>query len=99
MYLSRSLVAHRPACVLLDIISGRHSIVIPVCRVHPPPDIGSVRNGKERKTHIPVTRPESPRYAQQIDRESRAQYLSLIHVSEPTRLLSISYAVFCLKKK
>ena len=25
-----------------------------------------------------------------------AQYLSLIHISEPTRLLSISYAVFCL---
>src|SRR5678815_1665584 len=26
-----------------------------------------------------------------------AWYLSLIHISEPTRLLSISYAVFCLK--
>ena len=25
--------------------------------------------------------------------------LSLIKISEPTRLLSISYAVFCLKKK
>ena len=25
--------------------------------------------------------------------------LSLIHISEPTRHLSISYAVFCLKKK
>ena len=25
--------------------------------------------------------------------------LSLIHISEHTRLLSISYAVFCLKKK
>ena len=25
--------------------------------------------------------------------------LSLIHISEPTRLLSLSYAVFCLKKK
>ena len=25
--------------------------------------------------------------------------LSLIHISKPTRLLSISYAVFCLKKK
>src|SRR5678815_3913069 len=24
-------------------------------------------------------------------------HLSLIHISEPTRLLSISYAVFCLK--
>eukprot|EP00658_Telonema_sp_P-2_P067353 TRINITY_DN56264_c0_g1_i2.p1 TRINITY_DN56264_c0_g1~~TRINITY_DN56264_c0_g1_i2.p1 ORF type:complete len:207 (+),score=28.16 TRINITY_DN56264_c0_g1_i2:139-759(+) len=28
-----------------------------------------------------------------------SQFLSLIHISEPTRLLSISYAVFCLKKK
>ena len=27
------------------------------------------------------------------------QYLSLIHISEPTRLALISYAVFCLKKK
>ena len=25
--------------------------------------------------------------------------LSLIHISEPTRLLRLSYAVFCLKKK
>src|SRR5678815_5968550 len=25
------------------------------------------------------------------------EHLSLIHISEPTRLLSISYAVFCLK--
>ena len=24
--------------------------------------------------------------------------MTLIHISEPTRLLSISYAVFCLKK-
>src|SRR5678815_3662934 len=30
---------------------------------------------------------------------SGTQVLSLIHISEPTRLLSISYAVFCLKKK
>src|SRR5450759_5530945 len=29
----------------------------------------------------------------------QAQYLSLIHISEPTRLGMISYAVFCLKKK
>ena len=28
----------------------------------------------------------------------RVWKLSLIHISEPTRLLSISYAVFCLKK-
>eukprot|EP00825_Cyclidium_porcatum_P012349 TRINITY_DN16440_c0_g1_i2.p2 TRINITY_DN16440_c0_g1~~TRINITY_DN16440_c0_g1_i2.p2 ORF type:complete len:119 (-),score=24.84 TRINITY_DN16440_c0_g1_i2:28-384(-) len=30
---------------------------------------------------------------------TQAYYLSLIHISEPTRLGMISYAVFCLKKK
>src|SRR5678815_4862183 len=29
----------------------------------------------------------------------KSMYKDLIHISEPTRLLSISYAVFCLKKK
>ena len=33
------------------------------------------------------------------DAEEVDLHLSLIHISEPTRLLSISYAVFCLKKK
>src|SRR5659263_44260 len=33
------------------------------------------------------------------DVEWIVQYLSLIHISEPTRLGMISYAVFCLKKK
>eukprot|EP00658_Telonema_sp_P-2_P059272 TRINITY_DN48088_c0_g1_i1.p1 TRINITY_DN48088_c0_g1~~TRINITY_DN48088_c0_g1_i1.p1 ORF type:complete len:156 (-),score=39.53 TRINITY_DN48088_c0_g1_i1:13-480(-) len=37
---------------------------------------------------------ENPMFVNQIMRK-----LSLIHISEPTRLLSISYAVFCLKKK
>src|SRR5678815_1365549 len=43
---------------------------------------------------------ESPEQeeASGYDQES-IWYLSLIHISEPTRLLSISYAVFCLKKK
>src|SRR5674536_384371 len=35
----------------------------------------------------------------QADPNAPAQCLSLIHISEPTRLLSISYAVFCLNKK
>src|SRR5678816_4877207 len=34
-----------------------------------------------------------------IDFGGSLAVLSLIHISEPTRLLSISYAVFCLKKK
>eukprot|EP00658_Telonema_sp_P-2_P063505 TRINITY_DN5225_c0_g1_i2.p1 TRINITY_DN5225_c0_g1~~TRINITY_DN5225_c0_g1_i2.p1 ORF type:complete len:283 (+),score=38.90 TRINITY_DN5225_c0_g1_i2:239-1087(+) len=32
-------------------------------------------------------------------KQTSSNTLSLIHISEPTRLLSISYAVFCLKKK
>src|SRR5450756_2028461 len=35
----------------------------------------------------------------EASRQSPPQYLSLIHISEPTRLGMISYAVFCLKKK
>ena len=31
--------------------------------------------------------------------KSELPYLSLIHISEPTRRTPISYAVFCLKKK
>ena len=40
-------------------------------------------------------------YAQLIARRVRecGVYLSLIHISEPTRRTPISYAVFCLKKK
>ena len=34
-----------------------------------------------------------------IESWGNKQYLSLIHISEPTRLGMISYAVFCLKKK
>eukprot|EP00658_Telonema_sp_P-2_P066656 TRINITY_DN55622_c0_g1_i1.p1 TRINITY_DN55622_c0_g1~~TRINITY_DN55622_c0_g1_i1.p1 ORF type:complete len:260 (-),score=64.04 TRINITY_DN55622_c0_g1_i1:82-861(-) len=37
--------------------------------------------------------------ARQVAQKLAALELSLIHISEPTRLLSISYAVFCLKKK
>ena len=39
------------------------------------------------------------RFAAIEGREVAALYLSLIHISEPTRLRRISYAVFCLKKK
>src|SRR5678816_3169452 len=37
-------------------------------------------------------------FAQVTGRAQAVLVLSLIHISEPTRLLSISYAVFCLKK-
>src|SRR5450756_2864662 len=34
-----------------------------------------------------------------LDPRRTDEHLSLIHISEPTRLGMISYAVFCLKKK
>src|SRR5665647_2471511 len=34
-----------------------------------------------------------------VNDSRRTLYLSLIHISEPTRRTPISYAVFCLKKK
>eukprot|EP00829_Urostomides_striatus_P008425 TRINITY_DN1926_c0_g1_i2.p3 TRINITY_DN1926_c0_g1~~TRINITY_DN1926_c0_g1_i2.p3 ORF type:complete len:113 (+),score=52.67 TRINITY_DN1926_c0_g1_i2:64-402(+) len=36
---------------------------------------------------------------QHVGTRTTTQALSLIHISEPTRPLYISYAVFCLKKK
>ena len=37
--------------------------------------------------------------AQYLGTTQQVYSLSLIHISEPTRLGMISYAVFCLKKK
>ena len=43
---------------------------------------------------------EAAEYAGRLGESAQALYdLSLIHISEPTRLGMISYAVFCLKKK
>src|SRR5450759_5824546 len=41
----------------------------------------------------------SPYNVVRLTRPGRDYDLSLIHISEPTRLGMISYAVFCLKKK
>src|SRR5665647_1715287 len=43
-------------------------------------------------------RVDDQRHEAQAGRQP-VQYLSLIHISEPTRRTPISYAVFCLKKK
>eukprot|EP00658_Telonema_sp_P-2_P071247 TRINITY_DN60545_c0_g1_i1.p2 TRINITY_DN60545_c0_g1~~TRINITY_DN60545_c0_g1_i1.p2 ORF type:complete len:114 (+),score=27.80 TRINITY_DN60545_c0_g1_i1:31-372(+) len=73
---------------------------------HPPPQGGHLRIGD-----LPQSVPTgaTSQFAQLptsylrtifIDNsKERVGKLSLIHISEPTRLLSISYAVFCLKKK
>src|SRR5678816_4652422 len=49
------------------------------------------------KSKVMVVSEDNPQCEVMLDGEQLE--LSLIHISEPTRLLSISYAVFCLKKK
>eukprot|EP00658_Telonema_sp_P-2_P021807 TRINITY_DN18692_c0_g1_i6.p1 TRINITY_DN18692_c0_g1~~TRINITY_DN18692_c0_g1_i6.p1 ORF type:complete len:108 (-),score=35.73 TRINITY_DN18692_c0_g1_i6:82-405(-) len=73
------------------------------------------RQVEDRGSRVPLhEREEQHEHEEQVSEESVSQTrvsdhsedvvkvvlnLSLIHISEPTRLLSISYAVFCLKKK
>src|SRR5678815_2907272 len=62
------------------------------------------RFGKIGRQTIKDTGPLTKKRMETIDDETSDRAidfmrLSLIHISEPTRLLSISYAVFCLKKK
>src|SRR5678816_943146 len=58
-----------------------------------PGDIVDVRAGSFSERLVP------PRSGTSTAPITIRAHLSLIHISEPTRLLSISYAVFCLKKK
>ena len=58
------------------------------------------------KGRTPAQRKSDKRRAQIAEAKANAEYeariaafLSLIHISEPTRPERISYAVFCLKKK
>src|SRR5678815_714492 len=53
-------------------------------------------NSNARRYAFPI---RSRRCAPDARATATTPNLSLIHISEPTRLLSISYAVFCLKKK
>eukprot|EP00658_Telonema_sp_P-2_P037061 TRINITY_DN26694_c0_g1_i4.p1 TRINITY_DN26694_c0_g1~~TRINITY_DN26694_c0_g1_i4.p1 ORF type:complete len:208 (+),score=80.43 TRINITY_DN26694_c0_g1_i4:355-978(+) len=63
---------------------------------------GEKLNGRElRMCHVQKSKDPAVAKLQASRRDKRKDdnKLSLIHISEPTRLLSISYAVFCLKKK
>mgnify|MGYP007068781883 CR=1 FL=1 len=55
------------------------------------------RGGGDRRSEEAIENQSGKNY--HIDPEKTSEKLSLIHIYEPTRLLSISYAVFCLKKK
>ena len=57
-----------------------------------------VSAGDHKNTDIPIR--NSNKTAVHVHKGIRVLlYLSLIHISEPTRQAEISYAVFCLKKK
>src|SRR5678816_1897861 len=67
--------------------------------------VAEVRNeerklvGQVRTAAVKVLALKSQRAAREkqlATSKELADFLSLIHISEPTRLLSISYAVFCL---
>src|SRR5450759_1963579 len=58
-----------------------------------PPSAELIARGKN------MSMPQEKITALLIARAREGKCLSLIHISEPTRLGMISYAVFCLKKK
>eukprot|EP00658_Telonema_sp_P-2_P030287 TRINITY_DN2289_c0_g1_i3.p2 TRINITY_DN2289_c0_g1~~TRINITY_DN2289_c0_g1_i3.p2 ORF type:complete len:107 (-),score=17.45 TRINITY_DN2289_c0_g1_i3:66-386(-) len=62
-----------------------------------PPDSFQARHPSNHGE--PVDRTIYEYLSSEIQSSAMYVFLSLIHISEPTRLLSISYAVFCLKKK
>src|SRR5450756_3034820 len=76
--------------VVLGDAYGRGQVVEGVAQ-DADPEVGCERGGEEQQEQADRTagRPREP---------ARLR-LSLIHISEPTRLGMISYAVFCLKKK
>eukprot|EP00658_Telonema_sp_P-2_P061628 TRINITY_DN5031_c0_g1_i12.p1 TRINITY_DN5031_c0_g1~~TRINITY_DN5031_c0_g1_i12.p1 ORF type:complete len:160 (-),score=19.62 TRINITY_DN5031_c0_g1_i12:37-516(-) len=65
-------------------------------QVHSVLTVGEVR--RKLASEFSRTTPRNP-WKPCCNLAGRWTHLSLIHISEPTRLLSISYAVFCLKKK
>src|SRR5678816_2756601 len=60
---------------------------------------GNTRNliTYKEQTNFPNPWPGGTWHLRDIVERQKVSALSLIHISEPTRLLSISYAVFCLK--
>src|SRR5660397_137551 len=56
-------------------------------------------NRKRTTQHIPILSEQIQGKHKRYAAAEHGVQLSLIHISEPTRLRRISYAVFCLKKK
>src|SRR5678815_2379304 len=69
------------------------------CRpVHSPRTVGQGVDRSRKRPDFLVSDPATPtKGIHETCNDCPGSSLSLIHISEPTRLLSISYAVFCLK--
>src|SRR5665648_1218580 len=71
--------------------------------VHPYQILGEAVGTTEEDAFIRIQRLRQEGIIRRLggvfDSRRLGYYLSLIHISEPTRLGMISYAVFCLKKK
>src|SRR5450756_3232990 len=68
-----------------------------VVRLRPQGERRLRRRRAQDGVYLPESRGEVPR-EERTNFLGAAVVLSLIHISEPTRLGMISYAVFCLKK-
>src|SRR5450756_235898 len=98
--------AHQDAAALAELGGGRHLRVVahPLEQIHVVPGEDPALQGRERHALAgPVVEGAQADVVARVeiavvDREiGEIQQLSLIHISEPTRLGMISYAVFCLK--
>src|SRR5678809_493798 len=85
-----SLMGHGPSLDRRVHRPQRSSIASPAIAFTP--DIFSQASRSSAKIRVPGSRYGTPL-------SLGMSYLSLIHISEPTRQAEISYAVFCLKKK
>eukprot|EP00658_Telonema_sp_P-2_P078449 TRINITY_DN7349_c0_g1_i14.p1 TRINITY_DN7349_c0_g1~~TRINITY_DN7349_c0_g1_i14.p1 ORF type:complete len:108 (+),score=15.68 TRINITY_DN7349_c0_g1_i14:103-426(+) len=92
LFLVAQLHVDRPLFLeeFLELAHVQHAVLILVKLLKPGTEAHVRYQAKCVEHHSAMVSSPIPRFA---------QYLSLIHISEPTRLLSISYAVFCLKKK
>ena len=61
-------------------------------------DENDMLSERARGSCISVQAPRASHSSDDVFQERTSLNLSLIHISEPTRPLYISYAVFCLKK-
>src|SRR5215210_2133859 len=76
---SHSLKPHgltTPARETHYIFNRWHRVLVPIRGVHPPPEIGSVRQRQIRRARPPASSAEGPRRVEKVQCQARAQYAS-----------------------